>query len=53
MEMQSRWKWNGENAAWIDCLAHTRRGGREGEERELSYMEVLSHGNASGIQQIL
>jgi phosphoenolpyruvate carboxylase len=34
MEMPSRWKWNGENSAWIDCLA---RGEEEEKERRESY----------------
>jgi hypothetical protein len=34
LEMQSRWKWNGENSAWIDCLA---RGEEEEKERGESY----------------
>jgi hypothetical protein len=43
---------NGENTVSGLTILHEERRKREGKERELSYMEVLSHGDASGIQQI-
>jgi hypothetical protein len=53
MEVQSGWKWNEwRKALSVLTILHEERRKREGKERELSYMEVLSHGDASGIQQI-
>jgi hypothetical protein len=52
MEVQSGWKWNEwRNALSVLTILHEERRKREGKERELSYMEVLSHGDASDIQQ--
>ena len=52
MEVQSGWKWNEwRKALSVLTILHEERRKREGKERELSYMEVLSHGDASDIQQ--
>jgi hypothetical protein len=54
MEVQSGWKWNEwRKALSVLTILHEERRKREGKERELSYMEVLSHGDASGIQHSL
>lgn len=49
MEMRSRCKMNGENTAWIDCLA---RGEEEEKERRESYSagysDVYSAGYGAG-----
>jgi hypothetical protein len=52
MEVQSGWKWNEwRKALSILTILHEERRKREGKEREPSYMEVLSHGDASDIKQ--
>ena len=53
MAMRSRWKLNGDNTVWIDCLTRGEEKEKERGERELSYMEVLSHSDASGIQHLV
>jgi hypothetical protein len=51
MEVQSGWKWNElRKALSVLTILHEERRKREGKERELSYMEVLSYVDASGIQ---
>jgi hypothetical protein len=51
MEVQSGWKWNEwRKALSVLTILHEERRKREGKERELSYMEVLSHGDALDIQ---
>jgi hypothetical protein len=53
MEVQSGWKWNEwRKALSVLTILHEERRKREGKERELSYMEVLSHDDASGIQHL-
>ncbi|KOS44581.1 hypothetical protein ACN38_g4517 [Penicillium nordicum] len=46
-----KWRWNGENTVWIDCLA----GGKE-EEKEMRDSiihggSITCHSDGSGIQQ--